>query len=117
MSAPLWQPRTDGAARLLGLGGAVGGAGLLYWQLLLPLQQARAGQERLTYSLTLIVFGVLWLLLGLFWLVRGRAGYDWVRSAQHRRGPRTALLVATAVVVLALRFLLSRQLVALGYSE
>lgn len=117
MSEPLWQPRSDRAARLLGLAFLAGGGALLYWQFGGTLAQARAGVERVEYSFTLIAFGALWAALGLLWLGRGLAGYGWVRSVPHDRRARRILIIVTIVLVLASRWFLSAQLSALGYHE
>lgn len=58
MSAPLWQPRSDRAARLLGLVALPLGLLLLRWQVLGPFRAADSGAPRIEYSLTLVLFGI-----------------------------------------------------------
>jgi len=117
MPEPLWQPRSDRAARLLGLGFIGGGAALLYWQIGATLDQARAGATRVEYSFTLIVFGVMWAGLGLWWLVRGLAGYTWIRAAQRDRRSLTIIVIVIVAVALVARWLLSYKLGTFGFTE
>ncbi|MSR63693.1 MAG: hypothetical protein EXS08_14795 [Planctomycetes bacterium] len=86
MSEPFWQPRDDNGACLLGAGFFLAGSGVLAWQILGTLRQADEGAPTLTYSLPLILMGVMFVTLGGLWLVRGLAGYVWARS--FHRDPR-----------------------------
>lgn len=99
MSEPLWQPRDDFSARILGAGFLLGGAGVCAWQVLGTIREASAGASVLTYSITLIVMSVMFVALGALWLVRGLAGYTWVRSVQTE--PRARRILSVSAFVLA----------------
>ena len=99
MSEPLWQPRDDVSARILGAGFLCGGAGVCAWQILGTIEDAKAGAPTLSYSLTLIVLGVMFVALGMLWLVRGLSGYTWVRSVQTE--PRARRILSICAFVLA----------------
>jgi len=115
MSEPLWQPRGDSSARLLGAGFFLAGSGVLVWQILGTLRQAEEGAQTLTYSLALVVLGVMCVALGVLWLVRGLAGYTWVRSMQSDPGARRTLLIAGFVLATLTMALMRWHLSRLGY--
>lgn len=117
MSEPLWQPRDDSGARILGAGFFLAGALVLGWQILGTLREARAGAESLTYSLALIVLGVLFAALGALWIVRGLAGYAWVRSAQTNPRARRILFIAGFLLAAATFGLMQWHLGRLGYAS
>ena len=56
MSEPLWQPRTDLAARILGVGFVAGGAALLAFQVS-AVRDAIATHADVTFSLAAIALG------------------------------------------------------------
>jgi hypothetical protein len=117
MSEPLWQPRTDYAARLLGAGFFIGGGSLLGFQLKVILDAAAAQAERVTYFMAAIGLGEMGLLLGGYWLVRGLAGYTAVRNLQS--DPRRMRTFASVVTVVIGASLLGMKywLASLGYDD
>lgn len=117
MSEPLWQPRSDSGARLLGAGSFLVGGAVLVWQVLGTLRQADEGAPTLSYSIALILLGVMCLALGALWLVRGLAGYAWVRSMQGDPRARRTLMLAAFVLAAATMALLRWHLGRLGYAE
>ena len=82
MSEPLWQPRTDRAARLLGAGFFLGGAALIGYQIHVLLADVGAHADRLTFFLTAIALGEMGVVFGAYWLIRGLAGYAAIRALQ-----------------------------------
>ena len=86
MSGPLYQPRSEIAARLLGLGFFTAGAAAIYWQGILPLRAAIAEKPLVEYSIKLIILGEFFVIMGLYWMIRGFAGYLAVREIQ--KNPR-----------------------------
>jgi hypothetical protein len=115
MSTPLWQPRSNTAARLLGLGVTAIAAAILYWQIVVTLQRANAQENDIPYSLHLIALGELFALLGLFWLATGLSGYTRVLKLQkNRRFLYTLAAVALAAIAIT-DYLMSSRLSALGY--
>ena len=115
MSEPFWQPRGDFSARILGAGCTLGGAGICAWQILGTIQAAKASAPTLSYSLTLIMLGVMFVALGALWLVRGLAGYTWVRSVQTEPRARRLPSVSAFVLAAGTWFLMDWYLVRLGY--
>ena len=117
MPEPLWQPRTDHAARLLGAGFFLGGCGMLGFQIKVILDAAAAHAERVSYFMSAIGLGEMGVLLGGYWLVRGLAGYTAVRAMQTEPRQMRALLIVSVVVIgislIALKFWLS----SLGYDD
>lgn len=99
MSEPLWQPRSDTSARLLGAGFFLFGAWLLGDQILDLQQTVEAGTPRVSYLLAAFAMGELALGLGGYWLVRGLAGYAAVRALQ-RDPRRMKFFLAAATIVL-----------------
>ncbi|MBX3736867.1 MAG: hypothetical protein KF715_09275 [Candidatus Didemnitutus sp.] len=116
MSEPLWQPRSDRAARLLGLGFFAGGAGLL-WQQASGILSAVAERRDVSYFHAAIALGVLGLVLGVFWMVRGLAGYTAVRTLQKNRRALRWFGVAAAVVLGGVFVALHAWLQSLGYAD
>ncbi len=115
MSEPLWQPRGDFSARILGAGFMLGGAAVCAWQILGTIEDAKASAPTLTYSLTLIMLGVMFVALGMLWLVRGLAGYTWVRSVQTEPRARRILSVSAFVLAGATWLLMQWYLGRMGY--
>ncbi len=117
MSKPLWQPRDDSGVRLLGAGFLLAGSGVLVWQILGTLRQADEGAPTLSYSIALILLGVMFLALGGLWLVRGLTGYTWVRSMQSDPRARQTLMIAAFVLAALTMALMHWHLSRLGYGD
>jgi len=117
MAEPLWQPRSDRAARLLGAGFFTFGAGLLGFQIKVILDAAAAHAERVSYFSAAFALGEMAVLLGLYWLVRGLAGYTAVRALQTNPRAMRGLMIASAVIMLATFIALKSWLGSLGYDE
>ena len=116
MSTPLWKPATDQAARLLGLGFATAGTAILYWQIVITLQRAAAGNPEILYSLKLIALGAMFTVLGLSWIIGGLSAYTKVVHLQQNRRFLIALgIIALIVIGLTHGFML-RHLSAYGYA-
>lgn len=98
MSEPLWQPRTDAAARLLGAAFVLGGAGLIGMQVRGIVASVAHG-ETVTYFAAAFGLGEMGVILGLYWCVRGLAGYHAVRRLQQDRAALRWVALATLVVV------------------
>lgn len=116
MSTPLWQPRTDNAARLLGLGFAVAGGAILYWQIVVTLQRAAAHQPEVMYSFKLIALGEMFAVLGLFWIVTGLSGYARIIGLQQDRRFRIGLALAALVAIVVTDHLMTGELAKFGYA-
>ncbi|MEO6992793.1 MAG: hypothetical protein ABI273_04115 [Lacunisphaera sp.] len=116
MSIPLWQPRTDLAARLLGLGFFVGGGALLVYQANVVIQEVTTHAEQVDYFMSAIALGLMGLVLGLYWIVRGLAGYTSMRMLQTDPRRLRILSVITAVVLIAIIAGLKIWLSSRGYS-
>ncbi len=115
MSEPLYQPRSDTAVRLLGPGFFPAGAAMICWQGVLPLLGAIENKPRVEFSIKLIILGEFFVLMGLFWMIRGLAGYTTIRAMQQN--PRAMKLLAAASLVAALVswWLLTRVFESYGY--
>jgi hypothetical protein len=116
MSAPLWQPRTNAAARLLGLGFVTAGAAILYWQIVVTLQRAASGDPEIIYSLKLIALGQMFGVLGLFWLLLGLPGYAKIIGLQKDRRFLWALAAVALVAILVTDHFMTRELSTYGYA-
>lgn len=116
MSEPLWQPRSDLAARLLGLGFFAGGAGLL-WMQASSILSAVAEDRAVSYFHAAIALGVFGLALGSYWLVRGLAGYTAIRELQKNPRRLRWFGVGAAVVLGAVFIALHTWLQAQGYTD
>ena len=117
MAEPLWQPRSDGAARLLGLGFLAGGSALLLYQAKVIHDALSAQAERISYFLAAIALGEMAVILGLYWIVRGLAGYTAVRSMQTDPRRMRMLMITSAVVIFATWAGLKQWLGASGYGD
>ena len=117
MSEPLWQPRNDAGARALGAGFLLAGGGVLAWQIVGTLRQADEGAPTLSYSVTLILLGAMCAALGALWLVRGLAGYAWVRSMQSDPRARRSLMIAAFLLAALTMVLMRWHLARLGYDD
>ncbi|MEO5916237.1 MAG: hypothetical protein ABIS50_18510 [Luteolibacter sp.] len=115
MSEPLYQPRSDVAARLLGLGVFSAGAAVIWWQGVLPLQAAVAEKPLVEYSIKLVILGEFFVATGLFWMIRGLAGYTAVRTMQ--KSPKTMKVLAAAALAATLLswWLLTHVFESYGY--
>jgi hypothetical protein len=117
MSEPLWQPRSDASARVLGAGFFIGGGALVAYQLKVILDQAAEGAERVTYFLAAFGLGEMGLLLGAYWLVRGLAGYTAIRSLQQNPRQMRVLGAVAFGAILVSYVALQLWLKSLGYDE
>ena len=115
MSEPIFQPRSDTAARLLGLGFFTAGAAMIYWQGVLPLLGAIQEKPLVEYSIKLIIFGEFFAVAGLYWMVRGLAGYEAVRAIKDNPAAKKKLIVASLVVTLLSWWLLDQVFKSYGY--
>lgn len=115
MSTPLWQPRSDTAARLLGLGFAAAGTAILYWQIIVTLKRAVDGDATISYSLKLIALGEMFAVLGVFWLATGLRGYTRVVGLQKDRRFMWGLGAVALVAIALTQYFLSRELAAHGF--
>ena len=117
MAEPLWQPRSDGAARLLGLGFFVGGSALLIYQAGVIHAALSAHAERISYFLAAIALGEMAVILGLYWLVRGLAGYTAVRTMQTDPRRMRILMITSAITIFITWAGLKQWLGSFGYSD
>ncbi|HEY4246706.1 MAG TPA: hypothetical protein VGM64_07605 [Lacunisphaera sp.] len=116
MSTPLWQPRTDLAARLLGLGFLLGGAALLGYQANVIVREVTGHAEQVDYFMSAIALGLLGMVLGFYWIVRGLAGYTSVRTLPTDPRRLRILSVVAAVVLIAILAGMKVWLSSRGYS-
>ncbi len=116
VSTPLWQPRTDLAARLLGLGFFVVGGALLGYQTNVIIRDVNAHAEQVDYFMSAIALGLLGMVLGLYWIMRGLAGYASMRTLQTDPRRLRILSVVAAVVLIAIIAGLKMWLSSRGYS-
>ena len=117
MSEPLWQPRTDRAARLLGAGFLIGGAALLAYQASVIVEAVATGAPNVTWFMAAVALGAMGVLLGGYWLIHGLAGYTAIRAVQHDRRRMRMVSIVVAVVLLATTIALKAWLASLGYSD
>lgn len=117
MTEPLWQPRTDTSARLLGAGFLVAGLLGLRWQIIGTLREAEAGMPQLSYSMTLILLSVFAVALGGLWVGRGLGGYQWVRRTQHEPRARRIFFIFTLLLGVTAWVSMHLLLGRLGYTE
>lgn len=117
MSEPLWQPRTDRAARWLGLGFLLGGAAMIAFQIKVIVDAADARAVHLHWFMAALALGEMGIVLGLWCIVRGLAGYTAVRALpSHPRGKRW-LMIVSAVVIGATMLGVKAWLRSLGYDD
>ena len=116
MSASLWQPRTDLAARLLGVGFFVIGGALLGYQANVVIREVTARAEQVDYFMSAIALGLMGIVLGLYWMVRGLAGYTSMRTLQTDPRRLRILSVVVAVVLIAILAGMKVWLSSRGYS-
>ena len=115
MAEPLWQPRSDRAARLLGAGFFCGGVALLGYQGKVILDAVASAAENVTYFMAAIALGEMAVVLGAYWMVRGLAGYAAVRALQTNPRGLRGLMIASAVIVGGTLLGLKLWLGSLGY--
>jgi hypothetical protein len=115
MSQPVFQPRSDTAARLLGLGFFTAGAAMICWQGVLPLLGAIREKPLVEYSIKLIIFGEFFVFTGLYWMIRGLAGYEAVRSIKDNPAAKKKLIIVSLVATLLSWWLLDRVFQSYGY--
>ena len=115
MSEPLYQPRSDSAARLLGLGVFSAGAAAIYWQGIRPLQAAAAEKPLVEYSIKLVILGEFFVVMGLFWIIRGLAGYTAIRAMQQNPRAMKILVVVALAATLLSWWLLTHVFESYGY--
>ena len=109
------KPGGNADARLSGLLVFVLGAGLGYWQILLPLQQALRGQISISYSLAAVIVVPIAIFMGLFLLVFGSDGLGFLSKPSSRLG-FALFLIGILVFVLACYFGMQLIMRGLGYS-
>lgn len=115
MSEPLLHPRSNTSARLLGLGSLTAGAAVIYWQGILPLLASVQEKPLVEYSIKLVILGEFFTSLGLFWIIRGLAGYRAIREIQKSpRAMRIFTVVALAATLLSW-WLLTHVFESYGY--
>jgi hypothetical protein len=117
MSEPLWQPRSDAATRALGAGFFIGGGALVAYQIKVILDQAADGAERVSFFFAAFGLGEMGILLGLFWLARGLAGYTAIRSLQQNPRQKRIVVAVTFAVMIATYAVLKFWLTSLGYGD
>ena len=116
VSTPLWQPRTDRAARLLGAGFFLVGAALLGYQAHVIMRDVAAHAEQVGYFMAAIALGLMGMVLGLYWIIRGLGGYTAVRTLQTDQRRMRIFSVVTAVILIAIIAGLKILLSSYGYS-
>jgi hypothetical protein len=111
MSTPLWQPGSDRAARLLGLGFLLFGAGLLWFQWHTIRSAVQRGETTIAQFPAAIAMGEMALTLGLLWVGGGLRAYTWVRALQEDKRrlwlTLSPLLLLILISILGLRSWLS----------
>lgn len=117
MSEPLWQPRTDVAARLLGAAFFCGGAALIGYQIKTIMDAAAAGAERVSYFMSAFALGEMGVILGAYWIVRGLDGYAAVRAMQTNRRAMRGIMIVAGVLIVATLLAVKTWLISLGYDE
>lgn len=117
MSEPLWQPRTDRAARWLGLGFFLGGAAMIGFQIKVILDAAGTRAIHLHWSMAAFALGEMGVVLGLWWLVRGLAGYTAVRTLPSNPRGKRWLTIVSAVAIGATMIGVNAWLRSLGYDD
>ena len=117
MSEPLWQPRTDRAARLLGAGFFAGGAALVGFQASVVVDAVDAHDDRVIFFMAAFALGAMGIGLGATWLVRGLAGYTAVRTLQTNPRRMRVFTIMAAVVIVAATVALKVWLASRGYGQ
>ncbi len=117
MSEPLWQPRTDTAARLLGAAFFIGGSALIGYQASVICDAVAAHAESVNYFMAAIALGALGTGLGIYWVIRGLAGYTAIRALQSDPRRMRMFFILAAVVIVVLTAGLKIWLASLGYDQ
>lgn len=115
MSEPLYQPRSNTAARLLGLAVFSAGAAVIYWQGVRPLLGAIQEKPLVEYSIKLVILGEFFVLMGLFWMIRGLAGYTAIREMQKNPKAMKILAAVSLAATLLSWWLLTQVFQSYGY--
>ena len=115
MSEPLYQPRSDTAARLLGLGFFAAGSAAVYWQGVRPLLAAINEKPLVEYSIKLVILGEFFICLGLFWMIHGLAGYTSIRGMQKNPSAMKRLAFIALLATLISWWLLDEVFKSHGY--
>jgi hypothetical protein len=100
----------------LGVGFFAVGAALLCYQINVLIREVTTHAEQVDYFMSAIALGVMGVVLGLYWMVRGLAGYTSVRTLQTDPRRLRILSVAAAVVLIAIIAGLKMWLSSRGYS-
>lgn len=117
MSEPLWQPRTDLAARLLGAGFFTGGVALVAYQVKVILDSVSSQADRVTYFMAAFALGTMGIVLGAYWLIRGLAGYASIRALQTDRRRMRVFSIVAAVILIAGTIGLKFWIASFGYEN
>ena len=115
MSEPLYQPRSNTAARLLGLGFLAAGSAAVYWQGVRPLLAAINEKPLVEYSIKLVILGEFFICLGLFWMIHGLAGYTSIRGMQKNPSAMKRLAFIALLATLISWWLLDEVFKSHGY--
>jgi hypothetical protein len=111
---------TDTRHRLLGLGTAALGGGMIYYFIFRVLELARAGVEEVSYSVKGAALGPLFILIGIALLIFGEKGEQAI--SQEKNGKKSLspigwVVTGIAIVIgLATYFWFDGELKKLGYS-
>lgn len=117
MNQAPFQPRSDLAARLVGLVFLSAGAGIVYWQGYIPFAMAAADRPTIEYSVKLLILGIFGAIFGLLCVARGLAGYTWVVEIKNRPRAKKVLFAVSFVSALLLYWLIEHTLATYGYSR
>ena len=95
----------------------IGGSALLGYQVSVIMASVAAREERVTYFLSAIGLGLMGIVLGAYWLIRGLAGYTAIRTLQADPRRIRMFFVVAAIVIVASMAGLKIWLSSLGYAN
>jgi uncharacterized protein YjeT (DUF2065 family) len=107
----LKHPRLSGAIAFLC------GCGVVYWQLIMPIQQAQSGASRIEFSAKITMVGFVFMLLGLTYLIFGSRFAEILQpSAEQSKVPAYVVWTVVAIISLGINLKLQDYLKDKGYT-
>ena len=93
------------------------GLGVIYWMLILPIQESQAGVAEIVISIKLVVVGVMLVFMGLGFIIFGPRSFSVLRpSPGQSKAPLNIALSVFSIIGLIAYFCIQHYLKSKGYS-